>query len=122
LDDEYLKKIEEQNRLREEIARRKSQHRRQETAETKMGTTTKLLDSGPAQKRPKIQGPNGRATATKEEKGVVSNNKLRPYLAVVVTNLRGVGQAEKKVGQLAATIGPVKVWKILYILIKFRNY
>lgn len=45
---------------------------------------------------------------TKEKEEI---NKLRPYLAVVCTNLRGISSVEKKIGALAATIGKTKVFK-----------
>lgn len=112
LDEEYLKKIEEQNRLREEVARRKQLHRKENANKTLTETAANVAkatedDDGmaPIKKRPKIQAPyqtvDGKIASTAE--------KLRPYLAIVVTNLKGISGVKEKVGQMATSIGPTKV-------------
>ena len=131
LDEGYLKKIEEQNRLREEIMRRKTQHRKETAKErtqkqqSKGLTESKAEEAAPPNKRPKVQGPEvaagSKSKGTKSTARPPANNnssttsqdataasKLRPYLAVTVANLKEVRGAQKKVELLATSIGPIK--------------
>lgn len=99
LDDEYLKKIEEQNRLREEIMRKKNQHRKK-TYEDTNNKDEQKTENNQTIGRTKTDG-----IILKQDK----TEKLRPYLAVVVTNLRGVANVDKKLAALASSVGTVKV-------------
>uniref|UniRef100_A0A914HHU5 RRM domain-containing protein n=1 Tax=Globodera rostochiensis TaxID=31243 RepID=A0A914HHU5_GLORO len=90
LGNEYLKQIEEQQKLRDEIARRKSQHRKEIYARDRDELKNETSSTG-------AEG--------------VQSKRAEPYLAVVVTNLSGV-EDFRKIALIAGKIGPVKkVWQ-----------
>ncbi|KAI3422140.1 hypothetical protein GPALN_012673 [Globodera pallida] len=106
LGNEYLKQIEEQQKLRDEIARRKSQHRKEIYArdrdELKKNETSSTGAEG-------LQSKRDECERVRRQK--LTTNKLRPYLAVVVTNLSGV-EDFRKIALIAGKIGQVKkVWQ-----------
>uniref|UniRef100_A0A914KKX8 Uncharacterized protein n=1 Tax=Meloidogyne incognita TaxID=6306 RepID=A0A914KKX8_MELIC len=139
LDEDYLKKIEEQQRLRNEILRKKTQKRKEKEAAikgmeilnrknsrmdgvSKGGNESDLKqqeESRQQQKRHLSSNSTRKSTTSKTSKTSEQTkekeeiNKLRPYLAVVCTNLRGISSVEKKIGALAATIGKTKkIWRV----------
>ncbi|KAL3101331.1 hypothetical protein niasHT_028087 [Heterodera trifolii] len=100
LDSDYLKKIEEQKKLREEIARKKSQHRKEIYAREGQKDETK---EGKGKKAEETEG-------TQRQK--MTANRLRPYLAVVVTNVSGLDDPCRRVEVIASKIGPIKkIWQ-----------
>uniref|UniRef100_A0A914M2P5 Uncharacterized protein n=1 Tax=Meloidogyne incognita TaxID=6306 RepID=A0A914M2P5_MELIC len=140
LDEDYLKKIEEQQRLRDEILRKKTQKRKEKEAAikgmeilnrknskmdgvSKGGNESDLKQQEESrqqqQKRHSSSNSTRKSTTNKTSKTSEQTkekeeiNKLRPYLAVVCTNLRGITSVEKKIGALAATIGKTKkIWRV----------
>ncbi|CAD5230054.1 unnamed protein product [Bursaphelenchus xylophilus] len=91
LDQEYVKKLEEQKKLREEMARKK--YRRDER-DTK--NETKVVVEVDRPKR----------------KPSTPDQKLKPYLAVVIHNLTNLSDAYKRVKMIANAVGPTKkVWQ-----------
>ncbi|KAL7073398.1 hypothetical protein ACQ4LE_007401 [Meloidogyne hapla] len=137
LDEDYLKKIEEQQRLRDELLRRKTQKRKEKEAAikgmeildrkssktdglTKDKETDKNKEESKHSKQQRHSSINlsrkstNKTSKTSEQiKEKDETNKLRPYLAVVCTNLRGISSVEKKIGALAAVIGKTKkIWRV----------
>lgn len=70
-------------------------------------STKKQRTQQPQNKR--IKTTNKVPEKIKQEEENISS-KLRPYLAVVCTNLRGISNVEKKIGELAEAIGKTKVF------------
>lgn len=104
-----MKKVEEQQRLRDEIAQKKSRHRKELYAREKAAEEAKKKEIEGQKTR--LQTEKTKKDEDGQPKTVV--NKLRPYLAVVVTNLKGVNDAPGRLAEIVCKIGPVKVKKRL---------
>jgi hypothetical protein len=123
-----LKKIDEQKQLREQIQKRKLQSREQRNRppkttgadqkrpsssssakpeQEKEGKMPKSLDDL-KQKRPRIESQKSSSTDAKEQ-DLGKSNKLKPYLAVVVTNVKDLQNAYKRLSRDITSLGPTKV-------------
>ncbi|KAI1719446.1 hypothetical protein Ddc_08658 [Ditylenchus destructor] len=123
LDEEYLKKIEEQKKMREEIAKRKSQRRQENFIQKKEGNEGRrqiAMDrdskSGKSSKTSSDNRPK-RVDKQDQPKPDVANaqstmGKLKAYLAVVINNINSLENAYKKISLLAQSVGETKkVWQ-----------
>jgi len=149
LDEEYLKKVEEQKLLREEVSRLKSKHRKenfvkpaaalhsdksihkQEIISSRnssqslgkrdaiiVGTKKSNLDIEGHSRIKKIEHQTMSSVQNKESTGThpphqeIKTSKLRPYLAVVVNNIRELENAYKRISLIASSVGPTKkIWQ-----------
>lgn len=91
------------------MVRKKSQHRKEVYGREK--AAQKISEGAePSTVKAKTQWIklSKDADRTSQQQKVVAN-KLRPYLAVVVTNLMGCKDARKRVAMIASKVGPIKV-------------
>ncbi|KAI1720694.1 hypothetical protein DdX_04937 [Ditylenchus destructor] len=123
LDEEYLKKIEEQKKMREEIAKRKSQRRQENYNQKKEGNEGRRQiamnrdsKSGKSNKTSSNNRPKREDKQEQLKPDVASAQstmgKLKAYLAVVINNINSLENAYKKISLLAQSVGETKkVWQ-----------
>ncbi|KAI6186703.1 hypothetical protein M3Y98_00161500 [Aphelenchoides besseyi] len=120
LDQEYVKKLEQQKKEREEYQRRK--HRQEDSASRNSKDTKK--ESRHSETSSSRHNTTSRRTERSQQSSQMSdsksqsqnsntaNTKTRPYLAVVIHNLTTLNDAYKRVKMIASAVGPTKkVWQ-----------
>lgn len=109
VDSEYVRKLEEQKKMREEVARQKYQRdgrsdgskrepRRSETSSSQQRRGDEERSRSKTDSKLTTQSSNNGA-----------DNKVKPYLVVVINNLSNLSDAYKRLKMIATAVGPVKV-------------
>lgn len=111
LDSEYVRKLEEQKKLREEVARQKYQRdgrndgAKRDTRRPE-ASSSQRRHNDEERSRPKIEAKSGTQA---QSSSTNTDNKLKPYLVVVISNLSNLTDAYKRLKMIALAVGPVKV-------------
>lgn len=98
VDQEYMRKLEEQKRLREEVARQKYQKDSQHDQHGQR--------SSHRQRRSDEDRHSSKSSTTSTQ---IGSSNIKPYLVVVVSNLSNLTDAYKRLKMIAQAVGPTKV-------------
>jgi hypothetical protein len=114
LDSDYVRKLDEQKKLREEVARQKYQRDSRNDGPKREARRPSTEASSSSQHRrtdEERNRPRTEAKSTTQSSSSNSNvdNKVKPYLVVVINNLGNLSDAYKRLKMVATAVGPVKV-------------
>jgi hypothetical protein len=119
LDQDYVRKLEEQQKLREEVARQKYKRDNGSRAEdTKRSSRRGEESSSSRSRRTEDERSKSKTVESKPQQQASTQvsssnssgeNKVKPYLVVVINNLANLSDAYKRLKMIAQAVGPTKV-------------
>jgi hypothetical protein len=109
LDSEYVRKLEEQKKLREEVTRQKYQRDGRNDGAKRESRRSEASSSQPRRNDEERNRSKAEAKPAAQSSNAGADNKVKPYLVVVCNNLGNLSDAYKRLKMIAIAVGPVKV-------------
>lgn len=103
-----MRKLEEQKKLRDEMARQKYQRdEKRSSRRTEESSSSSSRHRRVEEPRPKVESKP--APVQEQPASTNGENKVKPYLVVVISNLSNLSDAYKRLKMIALAVGPTKV-------------